>query len=436
MNVTPFGFAMTLLWSGLLFLALYLCTRSKFVMKKLGPEFLIFMMLAGLFRLLVLGELPFAQVVAVEQYNVINDLTKAEISMDGHPVTVLEILTVVWISGIVVGLGMMVESIYKDFHELRRLPAANDKEVAELVQKVIPEKDRKRIMVLVSDKVTIPYITGLLHGYIILPKAPVMQEDLKAILEHEFIHYKKHHIWLRMAMQGISVILWWNPLVHLFKRAVFDALELSCDGYMVKRKEKSEIISYANSLFRYSGKQFLRRGGAAKFSGDRAIKCRFWVILDSASGEKGNKRMWRLAAAIIVILFLVLSYTVVLQPVYQPVEPEYTEYAVDRKGPNYLIKNEDGTYVLHNRFSGKRDIYIIGGKQNERTGKTGVSEKPYFNGSEVVVDTKYHVPAEEMIIWSLTSYLAPLKDCGYKRYMKLFREYFGEEKYRSLGFPE
>ena len=62
--------------------------------------------------------------------------------------------------------------------------------------------------------------------------------------------------------------------------------------------------------------------------------------------------------------------------------------------------------------------------------------KPRYNGSELVVDSKYHIPAEEMLIWSRTSYLAPLSEEGYKRYMKVFREYFGEEIYQSLGFPD
>lgn len=62
--------------------------------------------------------------------------------------------------------------------------------------------------------------------------------------------------------------------------------------------------------------------------------------------------------------------------------------------------------------------------------------KPRYNGRELVVDSKYYVPAEEMLIWSRTSFLAPLSEEGYKRYMKVFREYFGEEIYQSLGIPD
>ena len=59
--------------------------------------------------------------------------------------------------------------------------------------------------------------------------------------------------------------------------------------------------------------------------------------------------------------------------------------------------------------------------------------KVHFNGREVVPDDPtYHIPAEEMLIWSETSFIAPLSEYGYKRYMKLVREFFGEEVYKKI----
>ncbi len=39
----------------------------------------------------------------------------------------------------------------------------------------------------------------------------------------------------------------------------------------------------------------------------------------------------------------------------------------------------------------------------------------------------YHVPEEEMLIWSRLSLEAPLNQTGYKRYMELFSRYFPGE---------
>lgn len=54
--------------------------------------------------------------------------------------------------------------------------------------------------------------------------------------------------------------------------------------------------------------------------------------------------------------------------------------------------------------------------------------KVRFNGREVVPTGKYHVPEEELLVWSITSLEAPLNECGFKRYKKLFREVFPEQE--------
>lgn len=62
--------------------------------------------------------------------------------------------------------------------------------------------------------------------------------------------------------------------------------------------------------------------------------------------------------------------------------------------------------------------------------------KVHYNGREVVpTDPKYHIPAEEMLIWSETSFLAPLNEAGSRRYFQLVRDYFGDELADSIGLP-
>jgi len=53
--------------------------------------------------------------------------------------------------------------------------------------------------------------------------------------------------------------------------------------------------------------------------------------------------------------------------------------------------------------------------------------KVRFNGREVVPVSKYHIPEEELLLWSMISPAAPLKDYAVKRYEKLFRELLPEQ---------
>lgn len=51
---------------------------------------------------------------------------------------------------------------------------------------------------------------------------------------------------------------------------------------------------------------------------------------------------------------------------------------------------------------------------------------PYFDGVKFIVD-EYSVPEEEMILWSETSFKAPLRYEGVKRYKELFEQIFPEQ---------
>jgi len=53
--------------------------------------------------------------------------------------------------------------------------------------------------------------------------------------------------------------------------------------------------------------------------------------------------------------------------------------------------------------------------------------KTRFNGCEVVLVGKYHIPEEELLIWSIASLESPLNDYAVKRYEKLFRELLPEQ---------
>ncbi|BDF35902.1 hypothetical protein CE91St62_39630 [Lachnospiraceae bacterium] len=50
--------------------------------------------------------------------------------------------------------------------------------------------------------------------------------------------------------------------------------------------------------------------------------------------------------------------------------------------------------------------------------------KPVYNGNRITPsDNRFYVEEEELMLWSLTSLQAPLKDIGYQRYRELFQKY-------------
>ena len=57
---------------------------------------------------------------------------------------------------------------------------------------------------------------------------------------------------------------------------------------------------------------------------------------------------------------------------------------------------------------------------------------PHYDGVKFIPDT-YNVPEEELICWSETSFLAPIKEAGYKKYMEVFKSVFPEKSKQLFG---
>lgn len=60
--------------------------------------------------------------------------------------------------------------------------------------------------------------------------------------------------------------------------------------------------------------------------------------------------------------------------------------------------------------------------------------KPRYNGNRVI-PSKFSVPEEEIMIWSLTTERGPLNDEGFRRYMELFEELFGIDEETLMKEP-
>ena len=82
--------------------------------------------------------------------------------------------------------------------------------------------------------------------------------------------------------------------------------------------------------------------------------------------------------------------------------------------------------LVFNIFIKKAD-FITNAKSKKDVEEILSPAKIYYNGNEVVPTGEYHVPEEELILWSMTSLRAPLVEYGLKRYMQLFKETFPEQ---------
>ena len=122
---------------------------------------------------------------------------------------------------------------------------------------------------------------------VILPDIKYSDSELKVILKHEFMHYKRRDLWYKLLLIIANGMHWFNPIVYFMVRKANRDLEYSCDDDVVKnenmeyRKDYSMTIlksmenSRATALSTYLSK-----------SGENEKK-RFKNILESKSKKRG-----------------------------------------------------------------------------------------------------------------------------------------------------
>ena len=152
--------------------------------------------------------------------------------------TVGDILTIVWLTGMVFMAVWFLAVNLKHNKQIR--------EVATPLTSV-----RGPIPVMVSPLVDSPCLAGLFHPVIYLtPDCAADRAIRRHVLVHELTHYKnKDHIWAFVRCVCLCVY-WFHPLVWVAALVSNRDCELACDEGALKRLGSEERINYGRTLLR------------------------------------------------------------------------------------------------------------------------------------------------------------------------------------------
>ena len=98
-----------------------------------------------------------------------------------------------------------------------------------------------------------PMLIGFKKPQIILPSNLVVEmdggeNDIRLILHHELIHYKRRDIWYKWLFQAALCVHWFNPLLYLFNRIFNVDCELACDEAVMALLSEEGRRIYGNVL--------------------------------------------------------------------------------------------------------------------------------------------------------------------------------------------
>ena len=117
----------------------------------------------------------------------------------------------------------------------------------------------KRIGFAYSDRISTPMLLGLLRPVVVLPqRGPALKPgELKVVLRHELIHYKRSDILYKWLVVLTTAVHWFNPLVHGMGRQIALDCELSCDEAVLSSLPPEKRKGYGDVLLALSAQRGL-----------------------------------------------------------------------------------------------------------------------------------------------------------------------------------
>ncbi|HEM5687165.1 M56 family metallopeptidase [Streptococcus suis] len=138
----------------------------------------------------------------------------------------------VFIAGLLL-IYVITQIIQRNKAMKNSISVENDKRVIEALNLF---KLKRKINILVNDKIKVPITYGVIRPKIIL-QSHILEDDelLKCVLIHELTHIKKFDIVFNHIKNIIACVYWYNIFILIASRYMEDDIEVLCDKLVIQR---------------------------------------------------------------------------------------------------------------------------------------------------------------------------------------------------------
>lgn len=202
-----------------------------------------------------------------------------------------QVVAAVWLAGMILFLGYHAIKHYR-FLKLAARWSGNitDEQTLTLFQNLKTEMGlSKNIGLQFCDSIGSPMMIGFSSPRILFPKAYFTKDELRFILKHELVHYKRKDLWYKCLVLIATAIHWFNPIVYLMAKAIDVQCELSCDDEIVRSTDGNIRQQYSETIIgvvKYQSK--LKTALSTNFyGGKKGMKKRIFSIMDTSKKKAG-----------------------------------------------------------------------------------------------------------------------------------------------------
>lgn len=345
---------MTILTSNLLLILVTLLFRNVDMLSRIGYKLTAVYCAITFMRFLLPYELPFTKTVLLPANisKLFSMLRHRYEIFSGIRLSVWDAFCIVWLAGSLVYVGIF---LYR-YGTIRVLALRNSREItdqepyASILRELCDGKRHNRIHLYSSPFAGSPMIIGLFRPIILLPKdIDPSDTDIMYALRHEICHYIHHDLWLKLGVNCLAAVYWWNPFSHLLSRQFDTLLEIRVDASIISEGNDASIAYVASMLHYMADSQ--GHSGTAPGHLEMFLEKRgdLWHRLQMIrySGRKPNYLLSLLMLLAVVSLYLG-SYLFIFENCsYDSLYQESDAYIVPDEENCYAIENPDGTYTVY-----------------------------------------------------------------------------------------
>ena len=202
-------------------------------------------------------------------------------------INVGRILSFIWISGMAAYLVITIHRYRRLIDDINgsALPIEDNMwyEVLEEIRKKGSDKAEARL--LFSDIFEQPFTTGISKKIIVIPMSlsdRLSKEEIRLMLMHEITHVRRNDVPLKLLIETLNCIHWFNPLFYFLKHRLDMWIELGCDEGMNEEfteQTRENYIDMLIKIFEINAKQ--KRKYASFFASRKTnnLKRRLYAIM-------------------------------------------------------------------------------------------------------------------------------------------------------------
>ena len=331
------------------FIALILIAlfRKGLIIRKLGPQCMIILLLLVVARMLLPFEYFYTYSIRVSKvFPAVRQLINEIIFVEPFPYTIWNLICTIWIVGILISVIRKIVAYRKiKKFELLTEEKATDVVVAQKDLERCPELGRLKIVK--CEGLTSPYLFGIRSPKLFIPDVEYGNEQLRYILLHEGMHIGNRDIIWKIIIDLLCTVCWWNPVFVLLKRELFRIIEMRNDIAITHMLREEEQVKYMECLrdtaLQLSGRD-VAFGVSFSSSDSKSLKRRLNLIVRKDFTRKGQ-----IAAVLLVCLCLFFTTTIIFEPSHMPT-PEELDGAIPL--------TEENTCLIIN--GNQYDVYVDG----------------------------------------------------------------------------